>query len=76
MKKRAILIAVSTSLIFVFTQIVFSSIGFIIQGGVISSRFWLFPIAGDVLCLMLVLLNLSRKKELQCLFRASRVPVN
>lgn len=74
MKKRAILTAVSTFLIFVFTQIAFSSIGLIIQGGVISSYFLLFPIAGDVLSLTLVLLYLSRKKELQCLFRTFIVP--
>ena len=69
MKKRTLLSVFFIFLFFIVTQIIFSSIGFMIQGAEISSTFLIFPVIGDVVFALSAFLY-SKKKKLMyfCIF--------
>lgn len=75
MKQRTLLSAFLTFLLFIVTQILFSSVGFIIQGGEISDNFLVFPIMGDVVFALLAFLYLKKKKLLPIFRNHLKIPV-
>lgn len=75
MKQRTLLSVFLTFLLFIVTQILFSSVGFIIQGGEVSAAFLIFPIIGDVIYIILAFLYFKKKKLLPIFYNRSKIPV-
>ena len=75
MKKRTLLSVFFTFLFFIATQIIFSSIGFMLQGAEISSTFLIFPVIGDVIFALSAFLYSKKKKLLPKFNNRSKIPI-